>query len=77
VTIRVDRTTFIETSHSGILATTKNHLPKIASSSEHILGADASYSSSSGTKSGSAIKHNNNKHVSTNVLHKSHLIRLG
>jgi hypothetical protein len=70
VTIRVDRTTFISFSHLDMLATTKNHLPKITSSSEHGLGADVSYSSSSGTKSRSAIKHNNNKHVSTNVLRK-------
>jgi hypothetical protein len=60
-----------------MLTMTKNHLPKIASSSEHGLGVDASYSSSSGTKLGSAVKHNNNKHVSTNVLRKSHLTRLG
>jgi hypothetical protein len=56
MTIRVDRTTFIATSHLDILATTKNHLPQIASSSEHGLGVDASYSSSPGTKSGSAAK---------------------
>jgi hypothetical protein len=77
MTIRVYRTTFIPTSHLNILATTRNHLPKISSSSEHGLGADASYSSSSRTKSGSAVKHNNNKHVSTNVLRKSHLTRPG
>jgi hypothetical protein len=56
VTIRVDRTTFIATSHSDILLTTKNHLLKIASSSEHGLGPDASYSPSSRTKLGSTVK---------------------
>jgi hypothetical protein len=56
MTIRVDRTTFIATSHSDMLATTKNHLSKMASSLEHGLGADASYSSSPGMKSGSAAK---------------------
>jgi hypothetical protein len=56
VTVRVDRTTFIVTLHSDILATTKDHLPKIASSSEHGLGADTGYSSSPGTKSRSAAK---------------------
>jgi hypothetical protein len=75
VTIRVDKTTFIATSHSDILATTKNHLLKIASSLEHSLGANASYSSSSRTKLGSIVKHNNNKHMSINVLRKSHLTR--
>jgi hypothetical protein len=44
LTIRADRTTFIASSHSDMLAMTKNHLPKIASSSEHNFGADASYS---------------------------------
>jgi hypothetical protein len=44
MTIRVDKTIFIAFSHSGMLATTKNHLPKIASFSEHNLGADAGYS---------------------------------
>jgi hypothetical protein len=56
VTIMVDRTTFVATSHSDILATTKNHVPKIGSSLEHGLGADTNYSSSLGTKSGSAAK---------------------
>jgi hypothetical protein len=56
MTMRIDRTIFIATSHSDILATAKNHLSKIASSSEHGLGADASYSKSPGTKSGSAAK---------------------
>jgi hypothetical protein len=55
VTIRIDRTTFIATSHSDILSMTKNHPPKITSSSEHGLGADASYLLSSGTKLGSAV----------------------
>jgi hypothetical protein len=77
VTIRVDMTTFIATSHFDILTTTKNHLPKITSSSEHDLSVDASYSSSLGTKLGSTVKHNNNKHVSTNIIHKSHLTRSG
>jgi hypothetical protein len=79
VTIRVHRTTFIATSYSDMLATTKNHLPKKASSLEHGLGADVSYSSSSGTKLGLVVKHNNNnnKHVSTNILCKSHLTRSG
>jgi hypothetical protein len=56
VTIMVDRTTFVATSHSDILAMTKNHVPKIGSSLEHGLGADTNYSSSLGTKSGSAAK---------------------
>jgi hypothetical protein len=56
VTIRVDKTTFVATSHSDILATTKNQLLKIAGSLEHGLGADASYSKSPGSKSGSAAK---------------------
>jgi hypothetical protein len=56
MTIRVDKTTIIATSHSNMLAMTKNHLPKMAISSEHSLGADVSYSSSPGTKSGSAAK---------------------
>jgi hypothetical protein len=34
VTVRVDRTTFIASSYSDILAMTKNHLLKIASSSD-------------------------------------------
>jgi hypothetical protein len=77
MTIRVDRTIFIATSHSDMLAMTQNHLLKTASSLEHDLGVDASYSQFLGTKSGLAAKHNNNKHVSTNVLHKSHLTRSG
>jgi hypothetical protein len=44
MTMRVDKTTLIASSHSDILAMTRNHLPKIASSSEHNLGADACYS---------------------------------
>jgi hypothetical protein len=56
VTIRVDKTTIIATSHSDMLAMTKNHLPKMAINSEHSLGADVSYPSSPGTKSGSAAK---------------------
>jgi hypothetical protein len=43
MTIRVDRTTFIVSSYSDMLAMTKTHLPKIDISSEHNLGADASY----------------------------------
>jgi hypothetical protein len=56
VTIRVDRTTFIASSHSYMLAMTKNHLPKIASSSDHNFSVDANYSKSLGSKSGSAAK---------------------
>jgi hypothetical protein len=56
VTIRVDITTFIATSHSDMLAMTKNHLSTMASSSEQGLGADDSYSSSLRTKLGSATK---------------------
>jgi hypothetical protein len=56
MTIRVDRITFITTSHLNILVTTKNHLPKIASFLEHGLGADAIYSQSLGIKSESAAK---------------------
>jgi hypothetical protein len=56
VTIRVDRTTFIAFSHSDMLATTKNHLPKIASSLEHNFGANANYSKSPGSKLGSSAK---------------------
>jgi hypothetical protein len=56
MTMSVDRTTFIATSHSDILTMMENHLPKIASSLEHDLGADANYSSSLGTKLGSAVK---------------------
>jgi hypothetical protein len=56
VTIRVDRTTFIAISHLDMLATIKNHIPKIASSLEHGLGVDASYLKSLGSKSGSAAK---------------------
>jgi hypothetical protein len=77
VTRRVDKTILIVTSHLDMLTTTKNHLLKIANSSEHGLGADSSYSSSSETKLRLAIKHNNNNHVSTNVLRKSHLTRSG
>jgi hypothetical protein len=44
VTIRVDRITFIASSHSGMLAMAKNHLLKIANPSEHNSGADACYS---------------------------------
>jgi hypothetical protein len=73
MTIREDRTTSLATSHSDILATTKNHLPKIASSSEHGLGADASYSSSSRTKSGSTVTTQQQQTHEYNVLYKSHL----
>jgi hypothetical protein len=43
MTMRVDKTTFIASSHSEILSMTRNHLQKIASSLEHNLGADVSY----------------------------------
>jgi hypothetical protein len=56
VTMRVDRTTFIATSHFDIPALTKSHLPMIASSLEHGLGVDARYLKSPETKSGSAAK---------------------
>jgi hypothetical protein len=56
VTIRVDITTFIAFSHSDMLATTKNHLPKIASFLEHDLDANASYSQSLRSMSISAAK---------------------
>jgi hypothetical protein len=52
VTMRVDLTTFIASSHSDMLAMTTNHVLKIANSSEHNLGADPCYSLSPGSKSG-------------------------
>jgi hypothetical protein len=78
VTIMVDRTTIIATSHSDMLATTKNLLLKMAISSEHSLGADAATRRLREQCRDQLLKYNNNnKHMGTNVLRKSHLTRSG
>jgi hypothetical protein len=74
VTMRVNRTTLIASSHSDILTTTKNHLPKIASSLDTTWVRMPATHSLRDQSLGQLLKHNN-KHMSMNVLRKSHLTR--